>query len=123
MHLYGEVLTGVDEFYEEWKLIAELLVDLLAYQQFLVLVDELYQRQSLIDIIHQSAIDGHALMAWHTADLPTLADIGLGIEDPFERCDLITAPDGGLQIRFEFIWFHKPSVIDIIAACSWRSAS
>ena len=43
MHLYGQVLTGVDELDEQGELIAELLVDLLAYQQFLVLVNQFDQ--------------------------------------------------------------------------------
>lgn len=34
------------------------------------------------------------------------------VEDTLEGCNLITAPDSGLQIRLEFIWFHKPSVFD-----------
>jgi hypothetical protein len=45
-------------------------------------------------------------MAWHTADFPALAYIGLGIEDAFERCYLIAAPDGCLQIRLKFVGLH-----------------
>jgi hypothetical protein len=45
-------------------------------------------------------------MAWHTADFPTLAHIGLGIEDAFEGRYLIASPDGGLQIRLKFVGLH-----------------
>ena len=48
MHLYGQVLTGVDELHKQGELITELLVDLLAHQQFLVLINQLYQCQTLI---------------------------------------------------------------------------
>ena len=100
------VLTGVDEFDEQGEVIAELFVDLLANEQLLVFVNQLDKRQSLIDIIDQTSIDSHALMAWHTADLPTLADVRLCGIDAFKRCDLVTTPDGGLQIWLEFVGFH-----------------
>ena len=106
MHLYGEILTGVDELHQQGKLVAELLIDFLSDEQTLVLVDQFYQRQSLIDIINQSSVHGHALMSGNTTDFPTLAHIGLRIENTFERCNLITTPDGGLQIRLKFIWLH-----------------
>ena len=107
MHLYAKVLARVDELDEQGELIAELLIDFVADQQAFVRVDQLGQREAFIDVINQSAVDGLALMAWHTADFPALADIGLCRIDAFEWCNLVTAPDGGFQIGFELVWFHS----------------
>ena len=112
MHLHGEVLARVDKFHEQGEVIAEFLIDFLAYKQFLVLVNQFYKRQALINIIDQAAIDSDALMSWHATDFPTLAHIGLRVENAFERCNLIAAPNGGLQIRLEFVRFHKSKVVE-----------
>ena len=106
MHLYGEILTGVDELHQQGKLVAELLIDFLSDEQTFVFIDQLYQRQSLIDIVNQPAVHGHTLMSGNTTDFPTLAHIGLRIENTLEGRNLIATPDRGLQIRLKFIWLH-----------------
>ena len=106
MHLYAQVLARVDELHQQREFVAELLIHLIADQETFVLVDEFGQRQPLVDVVHQSAIDGNTLMTRHTADLPTLADVRLCGIDAFKRCDLVTTPDGGLQIWLEFVGFH-----------------
>ena len=106
MHLHTEVLTRVDELDQQGELVAKLLVHLVAYQQSLVLVDELRQRESLVDVVDQSAVDGYTLVTCHAADFPTLADVWLCGIDALEGCNLVASPDGGLQIRFKFIRFH-----------------
>ena len=106
MYLHAEVLARVDELDEQGELVAKLLIHLLPHQQSLVLVDELRQRQALVNVVHQSTIDGYALMTRHTTDFPTLTDVRLGGINALKRCYLVATPDGGLQIRFEFVWFH-----------------
>ena len=106
MYLYGEVLARVDELDQQRKLIAVLLVDLLADEQSLVFVDEFGERQAHVNIVNQTALNGTALMSRYAANLPTLADIRLGGIDALERCNTIATPDGGLQIGFELIRFH-----------------
>ena len=106
MHLYGEVLTGVDELDEQWEFVTKLLVDLLSDEFTLVFIDELHQVQSHIDIVNQAALHSHTLMAGHATDFPRLADIGLGRINTFEGGYLIASPDGCLQIRFKLVRFH-----------------
>ena len=106
MYLYAEVLARVDELHQQRELVAELLIDLLADEQAFVLVDELCQRQSDVDIINQSALDGTAFMSGHAADFPALADIRLSCKYALEGCNLVASPQGGLQIRFKLIWLH-----------------
>ena len=92
MNLYAEVLARVDELDEQRELIAEALIDLITYEQPLVLVDEHGEGQSYIHIINQSTLDGNALMAWYARDFPTLANIWLSGIDAFEWSNLVTAP-------------------------------
>ena len=106
VYLYAEVLTGVDELHQQWELIAELLIDVFAYQQSFVFVDEFNEGQTLVNIVDQATIDGYTLMTWYATDFPTLTDVGLCVENAFERCYLIATPDGGLQKRFKLIRFH-----------------
>ena len=96
MHLNRQILAGVDKLHKQWEVVAEFLIYLLAYNQLLVFVNQFYKSQALIDIIDKTAIYCHALMSWHAADFPTLANIGLSVKNTFEWCNLITAPDGGL---------------------------
>ena len=106
VHLYGQILTGVDELYQEGELVAELLIDFLSDEQSLVLVDQFNERQSLIDIINQSSVHGHTLMSGYATDFPALTHIGLRIENTLEGRNLIATPNSGLQIRLKFVWFH-----------------
>ena len=106
VYLYGEVLARVDELDEQRKLVAILLIHLLTDEQTLVLVDELGEVQTHVDIVDEAALHSHTLMTRHAADLPTFADIRLGGIDALERCNTIATPDGGLQIGFELIRFH-----------------
>ena len=41
MHLYGQILTRINELDEQWELIAELLIDAFAYKESFVFVNEL----------------------------------------------------------------------------------
>ena len=92
MHLHGKVLSRVDEFHEQRKLIAEMLVNLVAHEQSFVFVDELGECEAHVDVVHQSAVDGHALVSGHAAYFPALADIGLRREYSLERRNLIATP-------------------------------
>ena len=78
----------------------------MAYKQAFVFVNQFDKCKTFVYIVNKSTVDSHTLMAWHTADFPALAYIGLGIEDAFERCYLIAAPDGCLQIRLKFVGLH-----------------
>ena len=96
MYLHGEVLTGVNELNKQRKLVAELLVYLLANEQSLVFVDEFYEGKPFVNVVYQSAVYCHTLVTGNTANLPALADIRLSGEDALEGRYLVTTPDGGL---------------------------
>ena len=109
MHLYAQVLARVDELDEQGELVAEALIDLVAHEQPLVLVDELRECESHIDIVDKAAFDGHAVLTGHATDLPALADVGLRGINALEWGNLISSPDGGFQDGFKLVWFHCSS--------------
>ena len=109
MNLYAEVLARVDELDEQRELIAEALIDLITYEQPLVLVDELRECESHIDVVDKATFDGHAVLTGHATDLPAFADVGLRGVNALEWGNLISSPDGGLQDGFKLVWFHCSS--------------
>ena len=96
VYLHREVLSRVDELYQQRELVAELFVDLLAYEQALVLVDELGKVQAHIHIVNKATFHSDALMAGYATDFPTFTDIGLGCIDTFEGGYLVAPPNGRL---------------------------
>ena len=101
MNLHREVLVRIDEFDEQWEMVAKLGVDLFAYEQFLVFVDEFDQRETLI-----AAQGNDALTTGDVTNLPRFTDIRFIDFDILECCYLFATPDGGLQKRLKFKWFH-----------------
>ena len=61
MHLDGEILTGIDELDQQRELIAEALVVLLTYQEFLLFSDKLVQAHTL-----KGAVGHNRLIVLHT---------------------------------------------------------
>ena len=112
MHLYGEVLTRIDELYEQREVVAEFLIHLLAEQQPFVFLYELCEAETYIDIIYQSALYGDTLVSRHAGNLPRFADVGLCGVYALEWRYLIAAPYRGFQDRFEFVWFHSFVLVD-----------
>ena len=106
MHLYGEVLAGVDELNEQREGVTKLLIDTFANEQTFVLVDEFREVQPEIHIANESALDGNGLMARDARYLPRLAYIRLSRVDTFERGYLVSAPDHGAEIGSKFVGLH-----------------
>lgn len=106
VYLYGEILSRVDEFYEEREFVSETFVDLLSHEFPFVFVYKLNEVQAHIDIVGNATINGYALMSRYATNLPRFSDIRLGGVDFLEWCYLISSLDGGFQIRFKFVRFH-----------------
>jgi hypothetical protein len=70
MHLDGEVLARVDELNEEREFVSELLIDAVADEQAFILVDELSEVETEINIADDAALDRHGLMTGYTGYLP-----------------------------------------------------
>jgi hypothetical protein len=107
MYLDGEVLAGVNELDEEREGITIFLINPFTDEQSFVLVNELGEIETEIHIADDTAFNGYGLVTGYGTDLPRLADIRLGSEDPFERCYLVPTPDGGTEVRCKLIRLHR----------------
>ena len=96
MHLYGQILTRINELDKQGELIAELLIDAFAYKKSFVFVNQLGEVETEIHITDDAAFNCYGLMSGYGTDFPRLADIRLRGIYALEGRNLIATPDGGL---------------------------
>lgn len=106
VHLHTQVLARVDELDEQRERVAKLLVHAFADQQTFVLVNELGEVETEINVTYYASLGNDGFVSGYTADLPRLTDVRLRGVDTFERCYLIPAPDSGAEVGLELIRFH-----------------
>ena len=101
VHLYGQVVGGVDYLDEQRELAVISFHHALAEQFGAELSGEVGEPEPLV-----GTVGHHGLVSGNGRNLPALADAGLLFGYALVATDLVTAPDDALQIGLECYWFQ-----------------
>ena len=102
MHLYREVVTSINEFDQQGKIIAKTLIITFSYQRTFIFFYQLAQIFAGL-----SSISNNRLIAWDIRNFPTFANLRLFNIQMFERDNLFSTPNGGFQNGVKFKWIHR----------------
>ena len=88
MHLYTQILTGIDELDKQRKLIAKAFIIVLSHELALISAHDIIERLAC-----KIALAHHRFVIFNTGNLPTFSHIIELLAEMFERYNLVSPPD------------------------------